>query len=129
MFGDVLHRLRKEKHLTQRELADKLSISRSALSLYESNKREPDFATLKKIADFFNVSLDYLLDREVGNTSANDYKIPDYISEVLKDPDITQAFKELKNMSEEEIKSLAVHLYAIKLMRTKEKESKGTNKS
>ncbi|TZE82596.1 helix-turn-helix domain-containing protein [Calorimonas adulescens] len=129
MFGDVLHRLRKEKHLTQRELADKLSISRSALSLYESNKREPDFATLKKIADFFNVSLDYLLDREVGNTSTNDYKIPDYISEVLKDPDITQAFKELKNMSEEEIKSLAVHLYAIKLMRTKEKESKGTNKS
>ncbi|MDI6601641.1 MAG: helix-turn-helix transcriptional regulator [Thermoanaerobacteraceae bacterium] len=124
MFGDKLRKLRKERHLTQRELAAKLSISRSALSLYESNKREPDFATLKKIADFFDISLDYLLDREKDSYSTNNYLMPDYIEDMLKDPNISQALNQLKGMSEKEKESLAVHLYALTLMREKSKTEK-----
>jgi transcriptional regulator with XRE-family HTH domain len=63
VFADCLTRLRQEKGLTQTELAELVSISRSALSLYELGKREPDFKTLEKLADFFGVSIDYLLGR------------------------------------------------------------------
>lgn len=63
MFCDTLKKLRDESNLTQSELANKLNITRSSLSLYELGKRTPDFDTLSKIADFFNVSADYLLGR------------------------------------------------------------------
>lgn len=49
--------------MTQEGLAAKLGISRSALSHYEKNRREPDYATLSMLADLFNVSTDYLLGR------------------------------------------------------------------
>lgn len=61
MFGTRIVELRKNKGLTQAELATSLGISRSALSLYEIEKREPDITTLKKIASLFGVSSDYLL--------------------------------------------------------------------
>lgn len=63
MFKKRLISLRKKKKLTQDELAKILGISRGALSMYEIGQREPDFATLKKIADFFHISTDYLLGR------------------------------------------------------------------
>jgi transcriptional regulator with XRE-family HTH domain len=60
-FGKRLSVLREQKKITQSELAKLTDISRSRLSLYETNKREPDFETLKQLSDFFNVSTDYLL--------------------------------------------------------------------
>lgn len=62
-FGKRLSVLREQKKITQSELAKLTDISRSRLSLYETNKREPDFDTLKQLSDFFNVSTDYLLGR------------------------------------------------------------------
>lgn len=61
MFGTRIISLRKSKDLTQTELAEKIGLSRSALSLYELEKREPDIDTVKKIATYFGVSIDYLL--------------------------------------------------------------------
>lgn len=58
-----LSQLRKEVNLTQEELSKKLKITRSALSLYELGKRDPDTETLNLLADFFHVSVDYLLGR------------------------------------------------------------------
>jgi transcriptional regulator with XRE-family HTH domain len=43
--------------LTQSELGSRLGIAKSTISLYESGKREPDFETLEKFADFFNVPM------------------------------------------------------------------------
>ncbi len=124
MFGDRLRKLRKDRHLTQKSLAAELSISRSALSLYESNKREPDFDTLTKIADFFDTSLDYLLSRDREANPESDYTVPDYVQDIIKDPDINQALYQLKTMSESEKQSLAIHLYAIALMRKKDSAKK-----
>lgn len=62
-LGDKITQLREEAKLTQEELADKIGITRAALSHYEKNRREPDYETLKKFADFFNVSTDWLLGR------------------------------------------------------------------
>ena len=56
-----LKELRKSQNLTLKELALKLEISYQALSNYENSNRQPDYDTLIRIADFFNVSVDYLL--------------------------------------------------------------------
>lgn len=58
-----LRKLRQERNLTQLELSKMLQISASAIGMYEQGRREPDHDTLAKIADFFNVSTDYLLGR------------------------------------------------------------------
>lgn len=55
--------LRKEKKISQRELAEQLNISPSTVGMYEVNQRVPDIETLKKMADYFDVSTDYLLGR------------------------------------------------------------------
>lgn len=58
-----LKELRKSQNLTLKELALRLEISYQALSNYENSNRQPDYETLIRIADFFNVSVDYLLER------------------------------------------------------------------
>ncbi|MDS1004925.1 helix-turn-helix transcriptional regulator [Clostridium sporogenes] len=63
MFGDRLKDLRERKQLTQNEFASILGIGRTTLSHYELNNREPDFETLEKIANYFDVSIDYLVGR------------------------------------------------------------------
>ena len=68
-FGDNLRTLIEERDLTQKELAAKLNIAPSTMGSYVQNTREPDFATLKAIAKFFNVSIDYLLDNHTGKTA------------------------------------------------------------
>ena len=62
-FKNVFKRLRIASQLTQADMAQKLGIAKSTISMYENGNREPDFETLEKIADFFNVDTDYLLGR------------------------------------------------------------------
>jgi len=63
MFSERLEILRLKKELTHQQMADMLGVTRQAYSNYENGKREPDFATLEKLANFFKVSTDYLLGR------------------------------------------------------------------
>lgn len=56
--------IRKEKNLNQLKVAMDLNISREALSHYENGKREPSLDMLKKLSDYFNVSIDYLITGE-----------------------------------------------------------------
>ncbi|AXQ19354.1 XRE family transcriptional regulator [Lactobacillus johnsonii] len=53
--------IRQEKKLSQKDLAKKLNISQQAISLYEKGDRELKLETWQKLADFFNVPVDYLL--------------------------------------------------------------------
>ena len=62
-FQNIFRQLRISSGLTQRKIASRLGISRSTIGMYETGAREPDFDTLEKIADFFNVDTDYLLGR------------------------------------------------------------------
>lgn len=68
--------LRKQNHITAKQLAEALNVAESAVSLYENGKRAPDFGTLSRIADFFGVSTDYLLGREEQQNSAFDNILP-----------------------------------------------------
>lgn len=65
MFCKTLKKLRKSHNMTQDELAELLNLSRSAISLYETGRREPDYTVLTKMADIFDVSVDFLLGRNV----------------------------------------------------------------
>lgn len=60
MFCDIIKKLRKEKGLSQQAIANYLQITRQAYSNYEMGKREPDYETLLKLSEFFDVTVDYL---------------------------------------------------------------------
>lgn len=60
MFSDILKSLRKRKGLSQTELAQKLGVSKSAVSMYEVGERMPDYEMLKTISAIFNVDINYL---------------------------------------------------------------------
>lgn len=62
-FGERFKQLRKEKKLTQEQLAEKFFLNKSSISRYEQDKQIPEIDLLQKFADFFDVSLDYLLGR------------------------------------------------------------------
>lgn len=72
-FGDRLRGLRLEKKMTQEDLAKLLNLSRATVGRYETNERFPDKNTLKKIADIFEVSMDYLFERS-NDKAGNLYK-------------------------------------------------------
>lgn len=62
-IGNKLKELRISEGLTQQELSVKLGISRVNYTRYETDKVRPDYETLIKLADFYNVSLDEIFDR------------------------------------------------------------------
>lgn len=59
-FATIFRQLRLDHDLTQPQLAQKLGVSRSAISMYERGEREPDLATLQTIAQLFEVDLNRL---------------------------------------------------------------------
>ena len=63
-FKDMLKYFRIRENLSQSELAEKLGVSASTISMYEVGKREPDFETEERIADFFNTDLNTLRGRD-----------------------------------------------------------------
>lgn len=58
-----LRELRKKYGISQLKLAMDLSMNQNSISRYENGSREADYATLIKLADYFHVSIDYLLER------------------------------------------------------------------
>lgn len=123
MFSERLKYLRLRKGMTQEEVAEKLELSRFAVQKYESAEREPNFATLAKIADFFDVSTDYLLSRVVVETPRVHDKlsyITEFIAKIEDDIDspfftvskvIEQTFDSIIELSDEERREVVV-IYA-----------------
>lgn len=58
---EKLRELRKEKGISLKELGAAMGVAESTMSLYENGKRQPDYETLLKLAEYFNVTVDYLL--------------------------------------------------------------------
>lgn len=71
-----LKKIRKEKNITQTEMANYLKISLGTYSNYENGLTQPPFKTLIQIADYFNVSTDYLLGRDFqGGLTTDEYEL------------------------------------------------------
>jgi len=73
ILSERLKQLREEKELMQKEIASFLNISTSAYGFYEQDKRTPTPDVLSKLADYFDVSVDYLLGKtNTRNSSSKD---------------------------------------------------------
>lgn len=107
-FNETLKKLRIEKKLTQEELAQATGLSRSAIGMYESGSREPNFETLEILADFFNVDMNTLLDR--SQSSQGYYLNPEaakMAQELYDNPGMRILFDAAKNVSAEDLKAAA----------------------
>lgn len=96
MLGDRLVQLRKEKKMTQQAVADLLHISRGTYAQYEIERRVPEYATLERMADFYEVSLDYLVGRTDDKKrilADSSRKLIDMIDQELTDEEIMDKMK------------------------------------
>ena len=66
-FGQTLYKLRTSHNVTQAELSEYFKISKSLISMYERDKRKPNFEILEGIADFFNVDMNTLHGVNIDN--------------------------------------------------------------
>lgn len=105
-----LKELRKKRNATQQEVADMLNITRAAYSNIENGKRDPDTETIVRLAQFFNVSTDYLL----GLTD-NPAPIPQL---QISQQDRT-ILDEIKSLSPERQKALEI---ALRILKSEEEE-------
>ena len=94
MLSEQLRKLRKQKNLTQKQLADYLHVTDSAVAMWEHGRREPDIEILTKLADFYGVTVDYLLGREV-TTSTQQALIYETIRQIES---LNQLKEQLQNM-------------------------------
>lgn len=78
--------LRRKYNLNQFDVANKLNISPSAIGMYEQGRRQPDNEMIKKIANLFDVSTDYLLDND---------SVSKQIENNIDDPELNQTLKTL----------------------------------
>lgn len=124
-FQNIFKRLRTSSRLTQAEMAEKLGISRSTIGMYETGAREPDFETLEKIADFFNVDTDYLLGRTeknsilpetIGHYYLND-ETREIAQEVFENPELRSLFHVARDIPPERLKA---HIEFMKSLKEQE---------
>ena len=101
ILGNNIKYLREKNNLSQKELANILNIANSTLSQYESGDRVPSDDIKIKIADYFNVSLDYLL----GRTS-NPNKTLVSIEEEFEDPEIKILARSARSLTPEQLKAV-----------------------
>ena len=89
-FKDMLKYFRMREGLSQRELAKRIGISSSTISMYEIGAREPDFETEELLADFFNTDLDTLrgIDREMQERQGRE------VAKVLSDENTGRALRQ-----------------------------------
>lgn len=90
MLGKTLKKLRNDKSLTQQKLANILGIPRGTYAHYEIGKREPDNATLLLLANFFKVTVDYLLNNDTAESylPKQNYVVHNDIIKVLEQPEV-----------------------------------------
>jgi transcriptional regulator with XRE-family HTH domain len=81
MVHKRIKQLREELGLKQLELADKVGLTEAAISMYERNKRQPDYGILAKFAEIFDCTVDYLLG--ITNNRNEQIKPPDEYTAIV----------------------------------------------
>jgi len=127
MIGERIRKLRKLNDLSQKELGEKLGISESTISNYEANVRQPRVERIKKMADLFDVSTDYLLDYDMDNPElraieaaiADEPGLVDLFEKLKKRDDLKRMFKETKDLPPETVRKV------IEIIRVMEEREEG----
>ncbi|SEA52799.1 DNA-binding transcriptional regulator, XRE-family HTH domain [Thalassobacillus cyri] len=130
MLKDRLVKIRKEHKKTQQDMAKILGVTRPAYTAYERGSRKPDYDTLEKLADHFNVTTDYLLGRSDNpgkiESEDNDFDAMNEINNLLEKYGIEDSaffdIEKWKAMGPEEIKELESYFDYITSKARKRKE-------
>lgn len=133
MLGSRLKSLRVSKALTQADMANKIDVARTTYAMYEQNKREPDNEVLERIADFFDVTVDYLLGRtDLPGPVGQKYNPMSEINHLLKKYNLDQSgffdIEKWKAMGPEEIRELESYFEFI-TSRAQQKSSEENKKN
>ena len=113
-FGERLAKLRKEKGLSQQELAKLFELSKSAIAMYETDRREPSNESLNELAIFFNVSTDYFLGRTDQRTPIDQLSAH---TPSPTEPFLNDLLKKVPDLTDEEKESLEEHMqFALKII-------------
>lgn len=120
-FPERMKALRKEKDITLEELSEILGTTKATLSRYENNLRIPNVDFIDELANFFNVSTDYLLGRtdiknqseKISNAVEDDPELIEFWNELKEREDLQLLFKQTKNLSPKDIKQIIRIIKAI----------------
>lgn len=121
MLKDKIRELRKERGMTQKEVAERLGIGGSTMTMYETGRREPNMETLIKIADFFDVSTDYLLGKTnarnekevISRALVDDPELYNFWKKLSEREDLQLLFKQTRNMDPKDIRTIIRIIKAI----------------
>jgi len=118
-IGNRIRFLRNQNKIDRQQLADAIGITYHALSKYETDERQPGYDTLAKIADFFDVSVDYLLGRTddpspKGTQHVNDDEALEYLDELHKRPEMKALFEVGRKATKEDIETAITIIEALK---------------
>lgn len=111
LLSEQLLKLRKEAKKTQEDIANLLGITRPAYTAYESGKRQPDYDALIKLAEYYDVSLDFLLTGK----------------EKVEKDHTDQAnlfFFDMEGLTEDEIEDIKRHINYVKWKSEQERKDK-----
>lgn len=109
-FGEILAELRQDRKMTQKDLAQAMFVTVGTISNYENGVHYPDVEKLISLADYFNVTTDYLLGRCKANVS------PDVFDEsIIGEKTMGQLVNDIRNLSRSRKQSLAIILDDMKL--------------
>ena len=104
-FSTKLRNLRIQRGLTQMELAEKLGTSQSSITSWESARREPDFATVRRLAEFFGVPMIALLP---SDDDVDDNYITVVAESLHSNPKLKLLFDRTKNFSSKDLDAMLV---------------------
>lgn len=105
MLCEKLKKLRSSTNLTQSQFAKKIDVARTTYAMYEQGNREPDYETLCRIADYYGVSIDFLLGRTDSMKQQKDSADKTF-EQFVNSPDLQTWYKELPENDEEELRQL-----------------------
>ncbi len=115
MFAERIKMLRKEKGITQVELAEAMGLSKGTIAMWEVGKREATFDTLCKLAEFFGKSIDYILGRSDDNSDeAYNEEVIDRILDVQPEEDVIKCINDylrLDNYGQKAVQQLVKNEY------------------
>ena len=113
-FSEKLGALRRQRGLTQAQLAAKLGVSKSAVSMYERGNREPELELLERMADLFEVSVSSLLGREREDLLNSDPELTGYLESLRDRPELRMLFSVTRDATKEDVEAAVKIIEALR---------------
>ncbi len=131
-IGKKIRSLRLQRNIAQNDLASILGVSKSTMSNYERNYSTPDPDILVKVAEYFNVSTDYLFDYDVSRQSelaneSSDYNHPNAAVLSKDEWNVLNYYNRLKDENKDYIKGQMIQLFLNQTKAVKEDDPKSGN--